>query len=175
MSKWKDPVVIGVTVGTPIEGPRVVRRDITATVVSSTGALPSRVSGFVTEAKDGGRRIYLTHADGKQLTSKSLVYSTVGGGAQTEVGTRLWEAIVSKVTPATKTLPKEPASKKDPKHFAKLRREMREFAQTSVSLPSTGKLLVSFRGMEWLGVLELVQTGGGTVGTWRNVRSVSPY
>ncbi len=60
-------------------------------------------------------------------------------------------------------------------HFGRLRSEMREFALSSVDLPSTGRLLVQFEGMPWLGVLEVRTVNGVREGTWRNVSTVRPF
>lgn len=65
---------------------------------------------------------------------------------------------------------------KKPNTFGTVRTAMREHALATVKLPATGRALVSFEGMPWLGVLEVTEGKDGTRdGVWRNVTVVRPY
>lgn len=59
--------------------------------------------------------------------------------------------------------------------FGAIRATLRDHALENAVLPSTGKLLVAFEGMPWVGVLEITESGGVRAGKWRNVSTMKPY
>lgn len=60
--------------------------------------------------------------------------------------------------------------------FKDVRHTLREHALETVTLPSTGRKLVAFEGMPWVGVLEIdTDENGERRGTWRNVEVLVPW
>ena len=59
--------------------------------------------------------------------------------------------------------------------FGTIRAALRDHALSTAKLPSTGKLLVAFENMPWVGVLEITESGGSRTGKWRNVTTIRPY
>ncbi len=59
--------------------------------------------------------------------------------------------------------------------YKALRGALRDHALETVTLPATGRMLVGFEGLSWLGVLEVTEAADGTrAGKWRNVTVLSP-
>lgn len=62
---------------------------------------------------------------------------------------------------------------KKPNIYSALRNTLREHALATVTLPATGKKLVAFDGLPWLGALEITQQPDGSrKGTWKNVEVI---
>lgn len=70
-----------------------------------------------------------------------------------------------------------PSKRKDRgETFGAIRAALRDHALATVRLPSTGRLLLAFEGMPWVGVLEITKSPGTPpIGRWMNVTTVRPY